>query len=79
MAGKRFRSDSPTDLPADRAFVVHFGVGPGRSVRFNGRVEHLVTGAVAHFTSLRGLLAFVAQRLDLTEPHRPPSKGDSSC
>ena len=79
MAGKRFQSVAATDLPADRAFVVHFGVGPRPRARFTGRVEHLVSGAVAHFTSLRGLLAFVASRLDPPEPHRSPSKGDYSC
>ncbi len=79
MASKRSRSVAATHLPADRAFVVHFGVGPRRSARFTGRVEHLVSGAVAHFTSLRGLLAFVAERVDPPEPHGSQSKGDFSC
>lgn len=47
-------------LPAQLAFVVQFANGGalGRR-RFTGRVEHLSTGEVAVFSSLKGLLAFL--------------------
>ena len=60
--GKRDRPAST--LPAYRAFVVHFGTATRRRRRFTGRVEHLASGAIAHFASLRGLLTFVTRRLD---------------
>jgi hypothetical protein len=51
-----------------RAFVVHFGTygGPKRR-RFHGRVEHLPSGRTARFSSLKGLLDFVAGVLDGSE------------
>ena len=45
-----------------RVFVVHFfttAARPGRR-RFSGRVEHLPSGRVASFSSLRELLSFTA-------------------
>ncbi len=56
-------------LSVQRAFVVHFsaGRGPGRR-RFSGRVEHLCSGESAHFSSLKGLLAFFAAVLDVSAP-----------
>jgi hypothetical protein len=47
-------------LSARRAFVVHLGTpdASGRR-RFSGRVEHLASGASTHFSSLKGLLAFL--------------------
>ena len=59
MAGRGTSHDVPARLPADRAFVVHFGgIGHGRT-RFAGRVEHLASGRAMHFASLRELLSFV--------------------
>ena len=59
------RGEQGSTLSAQRAFVVHFGTGggPGRR-RFRGRVEHLSSGQSAHFSSLRGLLQFLATALD---------------
>jgi hypothetical protein len=57
------RYGPPGTLPAARAFVVHFTATPGRGRRFSGRVEHLATGTVTLFASLRGLLAFLGERL----------------
>ena len=64
MATERPRYEPPTTLPTQRAFAVHFIATPRRRRRFAGRVEHLASGTFAHFASLRGLLAFFAQRLD---------------
>jgi hypothetical protein len=51
-------------LSARRAFVVHLGSpdASGRR-RFSGRVEHLASGASTHFSSLKGLLAFLESAL----------------
>ncbi len=59
------RHEQGSTLSAHRAFVVHFGTngGAGRR-RFSGRVEHLSSGESIHFSSLKGLLAFVAATLD---------------
>jgi hypothetical protein len=52
-----------------RAFVVHLGAGGGpRRRRFQGRVEHLPSGRTAYFSSLEGLLQFLAGVLDGSEP-----------
>ena len=67
MKNDRARYDSPGTLPAHRAFVVHFTATPGPGRRFTGRVEHLASGTFTLFTSLRGLLAFFADRLDAPE------------
>ncbi len=61
---------SGNSLPAHRAFVVHFGAAGPCGRRFTGRVEHLTSGASIHFTSLRGLLAFIAARLEAAPMHR---------
>ncbi len=69
MAGEPTRYEPSTTLPADRAFVVHFGTRPRRRSRFTGRVEHLASESSTLFVSLRGLLAFFARLLD---PPREP-------
>jgi hypothetical protein len=51
-------------LSVQRAFVVHLAAAGGRRRRYRGRVEHLASGASAHFASLAGLLAFFAATLD---------------
>lgn len=51
-------------LSAQRAFVVTFTTGGARRRRFAGRVEHLPSGQVARFSSLKGLLTFFAAMLD---------------
>jgi hypothetical protein len=70
---RRFQ-DRPS-LSVHRAFVVHLGAGggPGRR-RFQGRVEHLSSGRAARFSSLKGLLEFLALAVDGSEPPvpRPP-------
>ena len=69
MAIESPRDQPAATLPVERAFVVHFKTAdrPGR--RFNGRVEHLASGAFTHFVSLRSLLAFFAERLDAPRDH----------
>lgn len=51
-------------LSVNRAFVVHFrtdtNVAQGQ---VGGRVEHIVSGQGAHFTTLDELLAFIARIL----------------
>jgi hypothetical protein len=59
------RRDSAPILPVHRAFVVHFSAASDRARRwFTGRVEHLSSGESARFSSLKGLLAFLAAILD---------------
>jgi hypothetical protein len=55
---------SPPSLPSNRAFVVQFRSPPaGELARYDGRVEHLVSGQVARFHSLEELLAFMIRVL----------------
>ncbi len=55
---------SPPALPTNRVFVVQFRTPPpGASSYYDGRVEHLVSGAVARFHSLEELLAFMRRVL----------------
>ena len=55
---------SQPSLPTNRVFVVQFRIQPsGASSRYDGRVEHLVSGQVARFHSLEELLAFVVRVL----------------
>ena len=54
------RDESAPRLPLDRAFVIQFGceTAPARDL-FQGRVEHISSGQVAHFQSLPELKLFV--------------------
>jgi hypothetical protein len=46
----------------NRAFVVQFRLQPtGEPSRYDGRVEHLVSGQVGRFHSLEELLAFLTR------------------
>ncbi|HZR79550.1 MAG TPA: hypothetical protein VFD92_00520 [Candidatus Binatia bacterium] len=64
-------------LSVNRAFVVHFGdARDARRRRFAGRAEHLSSGDVALFSSLKELLAFfervlVADRGAAPQPNPP--------
>jgi hypothetical protein len=71
------RGELGSMLSVHRAFVVHLGAGggPGRR-RFSGRVEHLSSGESAHFSSLKGLLAFFAAILDAPASAAPPGLSD---
>jgi hypothetical protein len=55
---------SDDSLPAERAFVVQFSARAdlGRE-RPAGRVEHVVSGACAHFRTVDELMAFMARVL----------------
>ena len=65
-------SQGTPSLPANRAFVVQFRVQPeGAPLRWEGRIEHLVSGEVLRFDSQGQLLAFI-NRL-LTGDQRPPA------
>ena len=57
MARSNARKNDAT-LSMQRAFVVHLASRGGRRRRFSGRVEHLPSGEVSSFSSLRGLLDF---------------------
>jgi hypothetical protein len=50
------------ELPPDHAFVLHLDVR-AHPRRVAGRVEHITSGQVGHFTSLRQLLVFLADVL----------------
>ena len=55
---------SQPTLPTNRVFVVQFRIQPpGAPSGYDGRVEHLVSGQVARFHSLEGLLAFMIRVL----------------
>ena len=62
-------------LSVHRAFVVHFRLSTDIAQgRIEGRVEHVVSGQAAHFSSLEELLAFMARVLTQvrTEPPEEP-------
>jgi hypothetical protein len=51
-------------LPTDHAFVVQFRAHtPGQPLRWDGRVEHLVSGQATHFSSWDQLQQFIARVL----------------
>lgn len=51
-------------LPTDRAFVVQFRVqAEATPPRYEGRVEHLVSGQATHFSSWEDLQRFVEKML----------------
>jgi hypothetical protein len=55
---------SQPSLPTNRVFVVQFRTQPtGAPSRYDGQVEHLVSGQVARFHSLEELLAFMIRVL----------------
>jgi len=58
------------ELPPDRAFVLHLDVRAQPPRRVVGRVEHVTSGQVAHITSLRELVAFLAAVLRERGPER---------
>jgi hypothetical protein len=61
---------SQPSLPSNRVFVVQFRTQPpGAPARYDGRVEHLVSGQVARFHSLKELLAFMIRALADVEHH----------
>jgi hypothetical protein len=65
-------SQETPSLPANRAFVVQFRAQPeGTPLRWEGRIEHLVSGEVMRFDSQDQLLAFM-RRL-LTGAQSPPT------
>jgi len=61
---------SQPSLPSNRVFVVQFRIQPtGALSRYDGRVEHLVSGQVARFHSLEELLAFMIRVLNDVQHH----------
>jgi hypothetical protein len=59
-ADGKLQTKSP--LPPCRAFVVQFHVeAKVAHGKVNGRVEHVVSGQAAHFTSVEELLTFIEQ------------------
>jgi hypothetical protein len=61
-------TSSQPSLPSNRVFVVQFRLQPtGAPSRYDGRVEHLVSGQVARFHSLEELLAFMIRMLSEVE------------
>jgi hypothetical protein len=54
----------PASLPTNRAFVVQLRTQPSETpVVWDGRVEHVVSGQMAHFHSLDELVAFISRVL----------------
>lgn len=70
--GSRMPISQPS-LPTNRAFVVQFRTQPaGAPSSYEGRVEHLVSGQVSRFHSLKELLAFMTRVLtEVQEQSRP--------
>ncbi|HUL98353.1 MAG TPA: hypothetical protein VLU24_02745 [Mycobacterium sp.] len=48
------------ELSPNRAFVLHLDASAQPPRRVVGRIEHIRSGQVAHITSLRQLMAFLA-------------------
>ena len=68
-------TDRYAPLSVHRAFVVHFRTNSDVTQgRVAGRVEHVASGQVAHFSSLEELLAFIARVLSTVRapPRRKP-------
>jgi hypothetical protein len=72
VAQKRNRSGSrrneargpiALELSPERAFVVHLDARAQPPRRMLGRIEHVTSGRIAHITSLRALVAFLAEVL----------------
>ena len=63
-------SQLPLPLPTHRAFVVQLrDQPPGAPLAWDGRVEHVVSGQMAHFHTLDELVAFISQVLaDMQAP-----------
>jgi hypothetical protein len=57
-------------MSTQRAFVIQFLQRPGDDGGFTGRVEHVGSGEVAHFTSPDDLVAFLTRLNGQTA--RPP-------
>ena len=74
MTGVHITPDPTADrpLPVQRAFVVQLhataAVAQGQ---LSGRVEHVLSGQVAHFHTLDELLAFIARVLAALETTAP--------
>jgi hypothetical protein len=59
-------------LPTNRAFVVQFrSQGEATLLRYEGRVEHLVSGQATHFQSWEELRLFIECTLD-SVAEKPP-------
>jgi hypothetical protein len=74
----RSREYHGSTLSAHRAFVVHLSADgrPGRR-RFSGQVEHLSSGRATCFSSLKGLVAFLADILEASAVEaRHPADAD---
>jgi len=58
------KSTSQPSLPANRAFVVQLHAeAQVEHGEFQGRVEHIVSGQSAHFSSMKALKAFMQRVL----------------
>jgi hypothetical protein len=62
-AQRTAENSAPLELSPDRAFVLHLDAHARPSERVVGRIEHVTSGKVAHVTSLRELVAFLAEVL----------------
>lgn len=66
-------------LSVHRAFVVHLAAAGGpRRRRLTGRVEHLSSGEVAWFSSLKELLGFFGAVLEVGPPESPCARREES-
>jgi len=85
---RRAREASTAPLPPERAFVVQLRAQSGPTGELLvGRVEHLASGAAAHFGCAAELIAFIAKVLAPEAPGGPVSAAtpgsetprDSAC
>ena len=66
-------SQGTPSLPANRACVMQLRAQPaGTPLRWEGRVEHIVSGEAIHFHSPEELLAFMTRIVTTTQG--PPSQ-----
>jgi hypothetical protein len=62
-AQRTVSNPAPLELSPNRAFVLHLDARARPPDRVIGRVEHITSGKVAHVTSLRELVTFLAEVL----------------
>jgi hypothetical protein len=65
FGSRRNEASDPTalELSPQRAFVLHLDARAEPPRRMRGRIEHVTSGRIARITSLRGLVAFLAEVL----------------
>lgn len=73
MQNTNSESNSKYPLTANRAFVIQFSSDTQLNEnRLNGRIEHIISGEVSHFSSFLELRQFLGRVLDRTSDTKSP-------